>query len=69
MHPYISQMVAEERTRDMQQRAAAARRGRAARDSAPGRAWFGRTKSRRARTARAALQPGCSQHTTAAARS
>ena len=69
MHPYISQMVAEERTRDMQQRAAAARRGRAARKSAPDRAWFGRTESRRAKAARAALQPGCSQHPAAAARS
>ncbi len=69
MHPYISQMVAADRTRDMQQRAAAARRGRAARDSGPGRAWFGRAESRRAKTARAALQPGCGQHTTAAARS
>jgi hypothetical protein len=69
MHPYISQMVAAERTRDMQQRAAAARRGRAARASGPGRAWFGRTESRRAMTAPAARQSGGSQHTTAAARS
>jgi hypothetical protein len=71
MHPYITQLVSEERTRDMHRRAAAAQRSRLARASSQGRGrtWFGRLESQRARDARAARQPACSQPTTMAARS
>ena len=69
MHPYISQLVSEERTRDMHRRAAAAQRSRAARASGQGRTWFGRLQGRPARDARAARQPACGQHATMAARS
>jgi len=71
MHPYISQLVAEDRSRDMRRRAAAAQRARSARASGQGRgrAWFGRPEGRRARDARAARQPACGQPTTATVRS
>ena len=67
MHPYISQMVAAERARDMHQRAAAAQR--TALGGGPGRTWFWQTEGRGAKAARAARQPACGQQTTAAARS